>query len=89
MPSLGYDVVNRKLVVNPTEAEVVRRIFTDYPRVGSTTMFVQQLRHEGVTSKSWISQSGKDRVGQLLDKGALYKILNNPLYVVAANPNLT
>ena len=81
VPSLGYDVVNRKLVINPAEAEVVRRIFTDYPRVGSTTMFVQQLRHEGVTSKSWISQSGKDRVGQLLDKGALYKILNNPLYV--------
>ena len=39
VPSLGYDVVNRKLVVNPAEAEVVRRIFTDYPRVGSTTMF--------------------------------------------------
>ena len=81
VPSLGYDVVNRKLVVNPAEAEVVRRIFTDYLCVGSTTMFVQQPRHEGVTSKSWISQSGTERVGQLLDKGALYKILNNPLYV--------
>jgi hypothetical protein len=52
VPSLGYDVVNRKLVINDAEAEVVRRMFTDYPRVGSTTMFVQQLRHEGVTTKN-------------------------------------
>ena len=80
-PSLGYDVVNRKLVVNEAEAEVVRRIFADYPRVGSTTMLVQQLRHEGVKTKSWVAQSGKDRVGKLIDKGNLYKILNNPLYI--------
>ncbi|MEO8859251.1 MAG: recombinase family protein [Burkholderiaceae bacterium] len=81
VPSLGYDVVNRKLVVNEAEAETVRRFFTDYPRVGSTTMLVQQLRHEGVKTKSWVAQSGKDRVGKLIDEGNLYKILNNPLYV--------
>jgi DNA invertase Pin-like site-specific DNA recombinase len=81
VPSLGYDVINKKLVINEAEAAVVRRMFRDYPRVGSTTMLVQQLRLEGITSKSWISQSGKDRVGKLIDKGALYKILNNPIYV--------
>ena len=81
VPSLGYDVVNRKLVINQAEAAIVKRMFTDYPKVGSTTMLVQQLRMEGVTSKSWISQTGKDRVGKLIDKGALYKILNNPIYV--------
>jgi DNA invertase Pin-like site-specific DNA recombinase len=81
VPSLGYDVVNRKLVINQAEAAVIKRMFTDYPKVGSTTMLVQQLRMEGVTSKSWISQTGKDRVGKLIDKGALYKILNNPIYV--------
>jgi DNA invertase Pin-like site-specific DNA recombinase len=64
VPSLGYDVVNRKLVINPAEAAVVKRMFTDYPKVGSTTMLVQQLRMEGVTSKSWVSQTGKDRVGK-------------------------
>ena len=81
VPPLGYDVVNRKLVINEAEAEVVRRIFIDYPRIGSTTMLVQQLRHEGITTKSWVAQSGNDRVGKLIDKGALYKILNNPIYV--------
>ena len=80
VPSLGYDVVNRKLVINQAEAAIVQRMFTDYPKVGSTTMLVQQLRMEGVTPKSWVSQTGKDRVGKLIDKGALYKILNNPIY---------
>jgi DNA invertase Pin-like site-specific DNA recombinase len=81
VPPLGYDVANRKLVINEAEAAVVRRIFTDYPRIGSTTMLVQQLRYEGVTTKSWIAQSGNNRVGKLIDKSALYKILNNPIYV--------
>jgi len=42
---------------------------------------VLQLRHEGVTTKSWVTQSGNERVGKLMDKGALYRILNNPIYV--------
>ncbi len=81
VPSLGYDVVNRKLVVNEAEAAVVRRLFAEYPSAASTTLFVQQLRHEGVTTKSWVTQSGNERVGKLMDKGALYRILNNPIYV--------
>jgi hypothetical protein len=81
VPPLGYDVVARKLVINEVEAAIVRRMFIEYPRAGSTTLFVQQLRHEGVTSKSWKAQSGKDRVGKPIDKGALYKILNNPMYL--------
>ncbi|MDY7576732.1 recombinase family protein [Herbaspirillum sp. RTI4] len=81
MPALGYDVVERKLVINRNEADLVRRLFHDYPRVGSTTMLIQQLRHEGVTTKSWIAQSGNQRTGKLIDKSALYKILNNPLYL--------
>ena len=44
-------------------------------------MLVQQLRSEGITTKSWTALSGKDRIGKLIDKGALYKILNNSLYI--------
>ncbi len=81
VPSLGYDVVNRKLVINHTEAAIIKRIFSEFPRVGSSTLFVQQLRQEGVTTKSWKAQTGNDRIGKPMDKGALYKILNNPVYV--------
>lgn len=81
VPPLGYDVAKRKLVVNEAEAAVVRRLFAEFPHAASTTLFVQRLRHEGVTTKSWIARSGNDRAGKLLDKGALYKILNNPVYL--------
>ncbi|MHA6910984.1 recombinase family protein [Ralstonia pseudosolanacearum] len=81
VPPLGYDVLHRKLMVNEVEATVVRRLFAEFPRAASTTLFVQRLRHEGVMTKSWVAQSGNDRVGKLMDKGALYKILNNPVYL--------
>ena len=81
VPPLGYDVVNRKLVINEAEGAVVRRLFLEFPGVSSTTQFVRQLRLEGVTTKSWVAQSGKDRIGKPIDKGALYKILNNPVYL--------
>jgi hypothetical protein len=40
----------------------------------------QQLRHEGVKTKSWVVQTGKNRVGKLTGKGNLHKILNNPVH---------
>ncbi len=81
VPPLGYDVLDRKLVVNEPEAAVVRRLFADFPCAASTTLFVQQLRHEGVMTKSWLARSGNARVGKLMDKGTLYKTLNNPVYL--------
>ena len=81
VPPLGYDVVNRKLVVNEAEAMIVRRLFADFPRARSTTRLVQRLRQEGVTTKRWRAQSGTHRAGKLFDKGALYHVLNNPVYL--------
>jgi len=80
VPPLGYDVVDRKLIVNEPEAAVVRRLFSDYVRANSLTMLLQHLRDEGVRTKSWKTQDGKERAGKLIDKGNLYKMLHNPLY---------
>jgi site-specific DNA recombinase len=35
----------------------------------------------GHTTKSWTTQDGKHRPGKLIDKGAIYKILNNRVYL--------
>ena len=51
-PPLGYDVRERKLVVNETEAELVRLIFRRFLRVGSATKLPQELRRAGHTTKS-------------------------------------
>src|SRR4030088_455717 len=68
---LGYDVNNRKLVVNEREAATVRMIFERYIRTGSATALVRALRAEGITGKQ----------GKLADKGYLYKLLNNRVYI--------
>ena len=48
---LGYDVEDRKLVVNDAEAAVVRRIFERFVRIGSATVLARELRAEGVRTK--------------------------------------
>ena len=68
---LGYDVVNRKLIVNEDEAPRVRRVFEIFAETGSGVEAVRRLQGEGATSKT----------GRPLDKGDVYKLLNNRTYV--------
>ena len=67
---LGYDVQDRKLVVNEQDAGSVRRIFDRFVEVGSATVLARELRREGFRSKQ----------GTLIDKGYLYRLLNNRVY---------
>jgi site-specific DNA recombinase len=68
---LGYDVRDRKLVVNEAEADLVRRIFTGFVELESATKLVQALRAEGATTK-------RDRP---LTKSDVYRILSNRVYL--------
>jgi DNA invertase Pin-like site-specific DNA recombinase len=81
IPPLGYDVVDRKLVVNVGEAELVRLIFSRFLQLGSATELARELRSAGYRTKSWITQDGKHRPGKPIDKCAIYKILANRVYV--------
>src|SRR3954464_6996610 len=47
---LGYDVKDRKLVVNEGEAALVWRIFERFVKIGSATALAIALRREGVTT---------------------------------------
>jgi site-specific DNA recombinase len=68
---LGYDVRDRKLVVNENEAATVRMIFQRFAAIGSATMLAKALAAEGVLNKR----------GKLVDKGFLYKLINNRVYL--------
>jgi site-specific DNA recombinase len=70
-PPLGYDVKERKLVVNKAEAATVRIIFERFLDVGSATILARALAAEGATTKR----------GKPFDKGYLYKMLNNRVYI--------
>ncbi len=67
---LGYDVQDRKLVVNEAEAASVRRIFERFVELGSATVLARELRREGFRNKQ----------GTLIDKGYLYRLLKNRVY---------
>ena len=67
---LGYDVKNRRLVVNEEEAATVRGIFERFVEVGSATVLARELRHKGLRNKQ----------GTLVDKGYLYRVLVNRVY---------
>ena len=68
---LGYDVRDRKLVVNDAEAIVIRRVFEGFAEIGSGTELTKVLRADGITTKQ----------GKPINKGDIYKLLNNPTYV--------
>jgi site-specific DNA recombinase len=83
-PPLGYDVRDRKLVVNPAEAELVRLIFRRFLDLGSALLLIRELNAQGHHTKSWTTQAGTFREGQPFDKGTLYKILRNRTYLSEA-----
>jgi site-specific DNA recombinase len=80
-PPLGYDVENRKLIVNKAEAALVRHIFERFVRLGSATVLVAELKAEGHRTKTWTTQKGRVREGNKIDKGFLYKLFRNRVYL--------
>ncbi len=70
-PPLGYRVKDRKLVVHKPEAATVRMIFERFLTVGSATILARALADEDVITKS----------GKPINKGYLYRLLNNPVYI--------
>ncbi|MDP2356907.1 MAG: recombinase family protein [Beijerinckiaceae bacterium] len=68
---LGYEVKDRKLVINEPEATNVRMIFERFVEIGSATALVRAFADEGV----------RTRKGRLIDRGFLYKLLNNRVYI--------
>jgi site-specific DNA recombinase len=68
---LGYDVKDRKLVVNDAEAKLVRSIFVRFSRGTPPQILIEQLAKEGSLNKQ----------GKPIDKGYLYRVLNNRVYL--------
>lgn len=79
-PPLGYDVRDRKLVVNEAEAETVRYMMRRYLELGGVYDLVDELRAKGITSKARSNEKGKIWGGQALKASAVYHLLQNQLY---------
>ena len=80
VPPLGYECRDHKLIVIPAEAETVQHIFRRYAALGSVRLLQHELATAGIRSKSWVSTSGHRWGGKPLARGALYTMLQNPIY---------
>lgn len=72
---MGYKAVDKKLVIVPEEAELVRRIFQRYIEIQSPKIIAAELNAE----------SRKTKTGKPWTTVAVYRILNNHTYVGEIN----
>lgn len=77
---LGYQVVERKLVPVPEEAERVRTIMRRYLEVRNVPALIEILRAKGVVTKVQQRVSGPHRGGIPFARGSLFHLLKNPIY---------
>jgi DNA invertase Pin-like site-specific DNA recombinase len=68
---MGYDVEGRKLIINEAEADRVRQMFQRFVKLGSATLLTRELVAAGSINKR----------GKPIDKGFLYKLFRNRLYL--------
>jgi site-specific DNA recombinase len=78
---LGYRVCDRKLVVDAQEAAQVKTIFELYLELGCVAKLKDRLDREGLRSKVRRSHAGQKSGGRAYSRGALYCLLQNPVYV--------
>ena len=80
LPPLGYDVRDRKLVVNQEEAKTVLHIFRRYVELRSVRALKVELDAAGIRSKRRCFADGTVYGGHKLSRGALYLMLQNRVY---------
>jgi site-specific DNA recombinase len=86
-PVLGYDVhpEGGKLLVNETEATIVRELFRLYLLHRSLRLVVEEARARGWTTKAWRTREGRWHAGTPLNKSHVHHLLTNVLYLGQVN----
>ncbi len=77
---LGYDVRDRKLVVNEADAAIVRHVFTRYVALGSGQKLIEELRADGYRTRVRPQRNGVIG-GVPFGRGMLFHLLSNRIYV--------
>jgi site-specific DNA recombinase len=77
---LGYQVIERKLVPVPEEAERVREIMRRYIASTSANQLLAELEAEGIRTKVQHRTSGPHKGGIPFKRGSLFYLLANPIY---------
>lgn len=73
---LGYEVKEKKLVVNEKEAELVKHIFEEFVNLKSIIKVTKELNKKGYRTKGY-----KDKQGEEFKKATVKRILTNATYI--------
>ncbi len=82
-PPFGYDVDYQKklLLINDEEARWVRWIFDRFLQTRSTTVVIEELKANGVATKTWTTKNGSHIKGTPWSRSGIYKLLSNRTYL--------
>ncbi len=80
VPPLGYVAKDRKLVVIPTEAALVGKIYALYLKLGSVTAVTNRLHEDAILTRRYTSRAGKTTGGRPFSRGHVQRILTNVIY---------
>src|SRR5271166_2846697 len=78
---LGYRSVDKKLEIVPEEADLVRKIFDDYLRLGSISALAASLNAEGIKPKPRRLANGRTVAAPCYRVGPLAHLLKSRFYI--------
>jgi site-specific DNA recombinase len=82
---LGYRVLDRKLVIDDSEAPTVRMIFERYLALGSLLALARELNAKDIRTRKRRLANGRTIGGVLLTRGPLAHMLKNRTYIGELN----
>ncbi|MDX2023229.1 MAG: recombinase family protein [Deltaproteobacteria bacterium] len=77
----GYDVKDKKLVINDEETQKVKALFDMYLEHHSVLKLVEHANGLGWRAKSWTTKKGIEHHGGTWTKSMMGRLLRNPLYM--------
>jgi len=78
---LGYERIDKKLVINVVEAEAVRFIFEEYYRTCSLVEVANNAHKKGYRTKVRFTEDGKKTGGNKITNSSVHNILKNQIYL--------
>lgn len=78
---MGYDSINKELVINEKDAELVRMIFSKYTEFKSIYLLKDWLDENNYTTTLRVTKTGKSIGGKPFGSSHLHQMINNPIYI--------
>ena len=80
-PPYGYDKTDDGLRINQSEAIIIRNLFQAYVRLGCVRDLLTYAEGKNYRTRVLVFKSGRTRGGGPFNRGGIYHLLSNPLYI--------